>query len=245
MKNKGAIHGKEAKNRDIEQFIYNSKIVHDNKYSYEDIEYINCQTKIELICPIHDEKFLVTPSNHLNHKTGCPICSNMKITTKEFIRRAEIIHKFRYDYSKVNYIRNNIKVEIICSVHGTFLQTPGGHLRGAGCQKCKAPGWSKTKWIEICNSKDNIPLLYIIRCFNKNENFIKIGKTSYDTSKRFSGKGHMPYSYEIIREIKGSPDFIWDKEVELHRLYKNYRYDPKIFFGGHTECFNVLILNLM
>ena len=31
----------------------------------------------------------------------------------------------------------------------------------------------------------------------------------------------MPYSYEVLKEIKGSPDFIWSKEIELHKLYKD------------------------
>lgn len=52
----------------------------------------------------------------------------------------------------------------------------------------------------------------------------------------------MPYSYEVIKEIKGSSDFIWDKEVELHRIYKKFKYKPSIYFAGCTECFNISIL---
>jgi len=52
----------------------------------------------------------------------------------------------------------------------------------------------------------------------------------------------MPYEYEVIKEIKGSPGFIFDKEVKLHRLYKEYKYKPLIHFGGETECFNISIL---
>ena len=52
----------------------------------------------------------------------------------------------------------------------------------------------------------------------------------------------MPYSYEVLKEIKGSPDFIYDEEKELHKKYKIYKYTPLISFGGETECFNISIL---
>ena len=55
----------------------------------------------------------------------------------------------------------------------------------------------------------------------------------------------IPYQYELIKEIKGSPEFIWNKEKELHKNFKQYRYAPKIHFGGETECFNIEILNLI
>ena len=29
------------------------------------------------------------------------------------------------------------KVIIICPIHGEFLQSPDGHLRGQGCPECK------------------------------------------------------------------------------------------------------------
>lgn len=46
------------------------------------------------------------------------------------------IHGNRYDYSKVNYIHSKIKVEIVCSIHGSFWQEPRTHLQGYGCKKC-------------------------------------------------------------------------------------------------------------
>lgn len=60
-----------------------------------------------------------------------------RLTTQEFIQKAREIHGDKYDYSKVNYINHQTKVEIICSKHGSFFQVPNNHLRGAGCLKCK------------------------------------------------------------------------------------------------------------
>ena len=59
-----------------------------------------------------------------------------KLTTPEFVFRAEKIHGDKYDYSKVKYIKINTDVIIICPDHGEFPQLPSNHLRGKGCSKC-------------------------------------------------------------------------------------------------------------
>lgn len=41
-----------------------------------------------------------------------------------------------FDYSKVNYINNYTKVEIICKDHGSFEIIPNALLIGQGCKKC-------------------------------------------------------------------------------------------------------------
>lgn len=59
-----------------------------------------------------------------------------KLTTEEFIAKANAVHGDRYDYSKVEYINANTKVCIICKDHGEFWQSPYTHLKGHGCSKC-------------------------------------------------------------------------------------------------------------
>src|SRR5690606_9931991 len=59
-----------------------------------------------------------------------------KVTTEEFIERARKVHGDKYDYSLVDYIKNNIKVCIICPEHGEFWQVPSSHTSGLGCKKC-------------------------------------------------------------------------------------------------------------
>jgi hypothetical protein len=49
----------------------------------------------------------------------------------------EKIHGTTYDYSNVNYLGSNYKIEIICKIHGSFLQRPNDHIAGSGCSKCK------------------------------------------------------------------------------------------------------------
>lgn len=58
------------------------------------------------------------------------------MSTVEFIEKSKIIHGDKYDYSLVQYINRDIKVNIICRFHGNFLQNSRDHLRGSGCRKC-------------------------------------------------------------------------------------------------------------
>lgn len=165
--------------------------------------------------------------------------------TNCFITKAINIHKNKYMYDKVIYTNNKNKVIITCPYHGDFLQTPANHLQGQTCPKCNVGGYSKSHWIRFCNNKkDSEPKVYIIRCFNTQENFIKIGRTSNSVFKRFSYK-LLPYEFEVIKEIKGSPSFVFDKENELHKLCRHFQYYPKIYFEGITECFTLKVLELI
>ena len=60
----------------------------------------------------------------------------MNKLTDVFVEKAKRVHGDKYDYSKVEYKRNNKKVCIICPIHGEFWQTPSCHLQGQGCNSC-------------------------------------------------------------------------------------------------------------
>jgi len=55
-----------------------------------------------------------------------------RLTTKEFIEKANKIHKNLYDYSKVEYKGSKVKVCIGDSEYEEFWQTPESHLGGQG-----------------------------------------------------------------------------------------------------------------
>lgn len=55
---------------------------------------------------------------------------------EEFIDRSRNIHGDKYDYSRVNYTNCMNLVEIVCSRHGIFQQTPLNHIQGHVCKKC-------------------------------------------------------------------------------------------------------------
>ena len=60
-----------------------------------------------------------------------------KLTQEEFIKKCNIKHNDRYDYSKTVYIKSDEKIEIICKDHGSFWQLAGMHVYKHGCPICK------------------------------------------------------------------------------------------------------------
>lgn len=56
-----------------EEFIERANKVHNGKYDYSKVEYINNATKVCIICPIHGE-FWQTPARHTCAKQGCQRC---------------------------------------------------------------------------------------------------------------------------------------------------------------------------
>ena len=123
-----------------QEFIEKAYKVHGNKYDYSKVNYINSRSKVCIICPIHGEFFQIA-NEHLCG-AECPKCGfekrgkQRRSNTEEFVKKAIQIHGNIYNYSKVNYITSNEKVEIICPIHGSFWQTPSKHLCGRRCPKC-------------------------------------------------------------------------------------------------------------
>jgi hypothetical protein len=126
-----------------EQFIEYAKRIHNNKYDYSKVNYINSSTKVTIICPYHQE-FQQSPQVHIGKKKcGCKKCSskihayNRSKCTVDFIKEATEIHGNKYEYSKTNYTNNNNKVRIICPQHGEFEQSPSHHVSNqSGCPDC-------------------------------------------------------------------------------------------------------------
>lgn len=155
-------------------FIKKAIEVHGNKYDYSKVEYINCDTKICIVCPTHGE-FYQTPYHHINEKNGCPKCANnVKYTNEEFIEKARKIHGNKYDYSKLEYEGSLKKVCIICPEHGEFWMEPSHHLLHMGCPKCSTKRLEKE--VENALIKNNIK--YIWQANNKT--FKWLNKQSLD-----------------------------------------------------------------
>lgn len=65
---------KEKITKTSEEFIKQANSIHNNKYDYSQIEYINNRKKIKIFCKEHNEYFWQLPSNHLKGKVGCKYC---------------------------------------------------------------------------------------------------------------------------------------------------------------------------
>ena len=181
----------------LAEFIERTKEVHGNKYNYSKTEYVNSQVKVCIICPDHGE-FWQKPNDHLNGQ-GCPKCKIDKLRScfsmgiENFIEKSKKIHSDKYDYSKVKYVNNRIKVCIICPEHGEFWQTPDGHLNHKGCPKChnKNKKYTTEEFIERAQ---------------------KIHSNKYDYSKTIYGKNKKE-KVEVICPIHGS--FFISPELHL------------------------------
>ena len=90
-----------------------------------------------------------------------------KLTKEEFVQRAIDVHKDRYSYQNVEYVKMLQKVCITCKVHGDFWQTPADHLWNHGCPKCKADKRSFS-WVEMFNQFPD-----------KNKNYYTYEETTY------------------------------------------------------------------
>lgn len=185
--------------------------------------------------------------NHLSRRDG--LIKNYPLTiqsainkTEYFINQAKEIHGDKYTYKDFKYTLCENKSIICCSIHGNFEQNPKSHLDGKGCYKCGREAGSFKRSDFIIRAKGKECTFYNIRLFNDNEEFYKIGITKNKITERFEDKTLMPYSYEIIQEIKGEAGEIFDLELKNKRLLKDFKYTPKIKFSGHTECFSQLTL---
>ena len=117
-----------------EDFITKARKVHGDKYDYSKVEYVNATTNVCIVCPEHGE-FWQKPYDHAKG-AGCPKCVGRGKTTEEFVTELRNVHGDKYDYSKVVYTKNSVKVCVICPEHGEFFATPANLLKGKGCPKC-------------------------------------------------------------------------------------------------------------
>jgi Zn finger protein HypA/HybF involved in hydrogenase expression len=230
----------------LSEVLIKFKITHGSKYNYDLLpnEYISTSKKVTINCPKHGA-FKQTPVAHYRGQ-GCPICSGKsKLTLDSFKKKVNSIHDNKYTYDIQEYINNTQYININCPIHGIFNQKIAKHLQGQGCPKCadKRTGWTYGEWEKLGNKSKRFNgfKVYIVKLWNKNEVFYKIGKTYLNTDKRFINL-LVNYDYEILHEIKGNAKEISILEKKLHRINKRLAYIPKIKFKGMYECFTSFIL---
>lgn len=107
-----------------EQFIKKAIDVHDNKYDYSKVNYVNSQTKVCIGCPKHEKEFMQQPNSHLQGM-GCYECGIDKIketqrfTTEYIIQKCKEVYGDNYDYTDTIYVNDMTKLKIKC---------PNGHI---------------------------------------------------------------------------------------------------------------------
>lgn len=176
-----------------EKFIQKANIIHSNKYDYSEVQYKNNNTKVKILCKTHGV-FFQTPHNHLAGQ-NCPNCrKNIKLSQEEFIKRANIIHNNKYDYTNTNFKILMDKVKIMCLTHGEFSQTANDHLSGNGCYKCVGLIRTTKDFIEKANKIHNNLYDYSKVEYKKSHNKITIickihGEFKQSPNAHISGSG--------------------------------------------------------
>ena len=241
----------------VKEMIERFNIVHNNQYDYSKVtqeNYINSLEKITIYCKKHHIEFKQSSGHHLQGER-CPICSkeNMKdilsYNKDDIIQKFIKIHGNQYNYDKVNYVNNKTHILITCLKHNySFFVQPNKHLSNHGCPICALEnrGWFRSKWVKAGQLSRNFDSykVYVIKCYNNNEIFYKIGRTYHTVLKRFQGKKKMQFDYEIINIIEHeSGEYIYDLEVFLLRLHyqNNLQYIPNNNFHGKYECFKEIL----
>lgn len=129
-----------SKRKATKEFIADAIKKHGNKYDYSHVEYKGATAFVTIICPIHGE-FQQRAADHINGH-GCKKCVYEQKALQQaksadtFISQANVIHKNKYDYTKIKYINSHTPITIVCPIHGEFYQQPAYHLRGHGCSLC-------------------------------------------------------------------------------------------------------------
>lgn len=219
-------------------FIHKARLIHNNKYDYSKVRYINNHTKIIITCPIHGD-FEQRPMGHLNGY-GCNECGienrarRKTFTTKEFIIISSNKHNGFYDYTKTIYVHNRKEVIIICPKHGEFKQTPNIHMCGHGCPKCKSSigqrkiaRWLNDNNIEFeeekrftsCRCKLPLPFDFYLPKYNILIEYD--GIHHFKPIKSFGGKARYK---KVLKYDKLKSDWADTNRISLWRI----RYDEDI-----------------
>lgn len=147
------------------------------------------------------------------------LLKNNSLSVKSAIDKTEYtINRFKekfggkYSYDKFIFTTNSAKAIITCSIHGDFEQSASNHLKGHGCYSCNIKNNGYTKIDFINSSKGKTCILYLIKCWNDEEEFFKIGITAQSVRSRFIRERDMPYNYILVEQLTSDlASFIWDK----------------------------------
>lgn len=231
--NKGAIWTKE-------EFIKEASRVHNNKYDYSKVQFIDSSTKVCVICPKHGE-FYVSPYHHMVG-IGCGRCADDKMKEKyqniRMEKLKELSDKFpNLDFSKSYPTKQNAKMLVTCKKHGDFYTTLSSllHKSKYGCPKCANEASSlkqrntKEKFIEESNKVHNYKYNYDKVEYKNLRSKIIItcpihGDFIQQAGNHISGEG-CPF-------CKGSKG---EGRIKEYLEYNNYNFQAQIKFNTKNE----------
>lgn len=159
----------------LNSFLTDALLQHgDHKYGYDQVEFIDSTTEVEIFCHDHNGYFWQKPRYHLCTENCCNVCYNPKMTLEKFLEEAILTHPDeRFDYSRVEIVNTRTKIEIFCRHHEKwFEQSINSHLSGAGCDECRKENISKAKmfsqeeFIAMCEAVNGDKFTYESTVYN-------------------------------------------------------------------------------
>lgn len=225
-------------------FIKRANEKHRNKYTYNNVDYINSRTKVSITCPDHGE-FKQTPSDYLQGY-GCPECGGVKLVTKEvFVERARKVHSNRYDYTSLVVEGMNTKGMITCPIHGEFKQRLADHVNGAGCPECSKENmgvYTQHFFEENPTVQEQPARFYVVEGNVGDTTFCKVGITKQEVKQRFWMKG-----IKVRRCFETTLYKAWLAEQHILSQFRSARFKiqplRKTNFIGWTECFSLRLMD--
>ena len=207
-------------------FLRKAQESHGTLYDYSKVDYKNTFTKVEISCKEHGS-FWQAPEKHIAGR-GCPVCAGKGIMSADrFKNTAYKRHGDKYDYSLItddSFYEAAVKVPIICSVHGEFLQQFDNHLQGQGCRKCAKYGFNSGKR----------GILYVLQEGNR----VKVGITNREMHVRLKEINKPTGCFSVIQTYEYLDGLLCAKhETELLRLLRSLYKNTKGTFDGVTESF--------
>jgi hypothetical protein len=169
--------------------------------------------------------------------------SPSRVSFTEFLDKAKSVHGECYDYSKSEFTRMNVKVEIVCCKHNiNFWQSPTKHVQGQGCPICRYEKTSRNntntleeflrKAVIIHGTKYNYDGVNYKTVHTPIEIYCKVHKSCFSQkpTNHLSGRGCQLCAKEKVTAhinslILTTEEFIAKAEaVECHRGLYEYNY---------------------
>jgi len=193
MRGQGCSKCKGGVKYNLEDFMKKSNSVHNYKYNYEKSFYVDSYTMVGIGCKEHGY-FEQLPNNHMSGQ-GCPKCIGKSLSDDELLKKMNMIHNNKYDYSLVLFTGMLNKVKIICTEHGIFEQILSNHINlKQGCIKCAN--------VYLSNKEE-----FIIKSINKHGNLYNYDNVIYKGAKKnvdILCKKHGLFSQSPTKHLSGN-----------------------------------------
>lgn len=233
----GNLSKKNKLTKTTETFIVDCKRIHDDKFDYSKVNYVDAKTPVTIICNFHND-FFIRPKIFLSNKHGCNKCAailgpiNNRSTKEHYVELARKKYGDLYDYTDTVYVDLNTEITIGCREHGPYKRTAEGHLCGRTCPKCiacpKCFLWrTYGKLCSYCKPKNENKLFQKTKEM-KIVNFLKasIPNKQFIHNKSVGGRFSGGHLFPDIRFDCGKYHLIVEIDEDQHR-HKYYNCETK------------------